>query len=88
MANHASAIKRHRQSLKRATRNQAIRSRVRTLVKKARTHLEAGEKEAAKEATREAQKALHRAASKGVLHPKNAARRISRLARQADGLGQ
>ena len=86
MANHPSAIKRHRQSVKRAARNQAIRTHVRTSVKKARALLQAGDKAAATEALRSVQKTLDKAVSKGVLHRKNASRRIARLARHVDGL--
>ena len=82
MANHPSAQKRHRQSLKRAARNQTIRSGVRTAVKKARTALQGNDPAAATEVAAAA-RVLQKAASKGVLHKNNAARRTSRLARQA-----
>lgn len=86
MANHPSAIKRHRQSVKRAARNQAVRTHVRTSVKKARVLLHAGDKAAAAEALRSVQKTLDKAVSKGVLHRKNASRRFARLARHVDAL--
>ncbi|MBM4268766.1 MAG: 30S ribosomal protein S20 [Deltaproteobacteria bacterium] len=86
MANHPSAEKRHRQSVKRAARNQGVRTRVRSSVKKARTLIESGDKAAAGDAVRLAQKTLDKAVSKGVLHRKNASRRLARLARQAFGL--
>ncbi len=87
MANHPSAEKRHRQSIRRAARNQAVRSQVRTSVKRARTALSGGDVQAAKDACTMAASTLDKAVSKGVLHPNNAARRISRLARQAAKLG-
>jgi len=73
-----SGLKRKRQDLKRAVRNQAIRSRVKTLVKQTR---EAGQPSA--DALRAAISALDAAARKGILHPNAAARKKSRLVRWA-----
>jgi small subunit ribosomal protein S20 len=87
MANHPSAEKRHRQSLRRAARNQAVRSHVRTAVKKARQAVGGGDKQAASEAVKSAARTLDKAVTKGVLHRNNAARRISRLAKAANKLG-
>jgi small subunit ribosomal protein S20 len=81
MANHPSAVKRHRQSERRAQRNQAERSRVRSAVKKARTVATGGDAGAAQSELKAAAKVLQKAASKGVIHRNNASRRISRLAR-------
>ncbi len=78
MANHKSAIKRIRQSEKRRIYNRTYRNRTRTLVKKARTSIESNEDNAA-ELMRQAIRDLDKAASRGVLHPRNAARRKSRL---------
>ena len=83
MANHPSAEKRHRQSVKRAERNQKVRSRVRTVVKAARSAIEGGDKPSALTAVGTASRGLDKAVAKGVLHRNNASRRISRLARQA-----
>ena len=82
MANHPSAEKRHRQSVKRAARNQVLRSRVRTSVKAARVAISAGDATAA-ETVATATRSLDKAVSKGVIHRRNASRRISRLAKQA-----
>jgi small subunit ribosomal protein S20 len=79
VANHASAEKRNRQRIKRTLRNRAITSSVRTLVKKVRTALEAKNRQAAEKALVDAIRALDRAATKGVYHPKSASRTISRL---------
>ena len=79
MANKKSAIKRMRQNEKRRLHNRLFRGRARTEVKKARLALESGELEAAREATNTAVVALDKAASKGVIHQNNAARRKSRL---------
>jgi small subunit ribosomal protein S20 len=86
MANHKSAIKRIRQTLKRQTHNRIYRTRVRTFVKKARTSLVKGTVDAAKEAVRLAVQDLDRAASRGVIHPNNASRRKSRLMKQLAAL--
>jgi small subunit ribosomal protein S20 len=87
MANHPSAEKRHRQSVKRAARNQAVRSNVRTEVKKLRSLVAGTDVEKAKETLPGVASVLDKAASKGVLHRNNAARRISRLAKQVAKLG-
>ncbi|MGH7804982.1 MAG: 30S ribosomal protein S20 [Candidatus Binatia bacterium] len=79
MATHKSADKRHRQSLKRQARNTALKARLRTLVKKARVALEAGDVTAAETRVAEAARALDKAVGKGVLHRNNAARKISRM---------
>ena len=70
--------------MKRALRNRAVRSEVKTLVVKARKSLSgAPVAESDRFAlTLDAVRALDRAAAKGVLHPNNAARRKARLARQ------
>lgn len=82
MANHPSAEKRHRQSVKRAERNRVVRSRVRTGVKRARTAIETGDPAAAA-VIASASRDLDKAATKGVIHRNNASRRKARLARQA-----
>lgn len=86
MANHKSAIKRIRQTLKRQLHNRVYRSRVRTFVKNARASLSKGSADAAKEAVRLAVQDLDRAASRGVIHKNNAARRKSRLMKQLAAL--
>lgn len=79
MANHKSAIKRIRQTEKRRAYNRTWRSRTRTFVKKARSAQQSSDVKAATVATREAIAELDKAASKGVIHKNNAARRKSRL---------
>ncbi len=81
MANHASAIKRHRQSEKRRQRNASVKSSLRTAVKKVKEAVETGKADEAKASLRNAITELDKAASKGVLHRNNAARRVSRLSR-------
>ena len=80
MANHPSAEKRNRQRVKRTDRNRAVKSEVRTIIKKARTSIETTPKDA-KEAVKAASSAIDIAKAKGVVHKKAAARKKSRLAR-------
>ena len=82
MANTLSAMKRNRQNIKRREHNRVFRGRARSFVKKARLAIEAGEVDAAREATLAAAAALDKAAQKGVIHKNNAARRKSRLMQQ------
>ena len=79
MANHKSAIKRHRQSLLARARNRAVKTRVRNVIKAVRVALTAGDSTAAETALLAATKILDKAATKKVIHWKTAARNISRL---------
>lgn len=79
MANHKSAIKRIRTSERKRLRNRIFISRARTQIKAARTEFSGTDVKAAREATVEAIRTLDRAATKGILHRNNAARRKSRL---------
>jgi len=83
VANTKSAQKRNRQALKRRARNQAVRTQVKSAVRKAREALASKDPARVQEALRAAARTLNRAASKGVLHKKNASRRIARLAAAA-----
>ena len=78
MANIKSQEKRNRQTVTRRTRNKAIMSDLKTSIKKVRQAAEAGEP--TDELFRATQKKIDMAASKGVLHPRSAARKKSRLA--------
>jgi small subunit ribosomal protein S20 len=86
MPNHKSAIKRMHQNEKRRLHNKTYRSRSRTLVKKARQAIESGNVASAEEAVQAAVKDLDMAASRGVIHARNAARRKSRLMQQLASL--
>jgi small subunit ribosomal protein S20 len=81
VANHPSALKRHRQSEKRRVRNQAIKTRLRHLVREVRTALAANDGSAAARTLASAARAIDKAVTKGVLHRNAASRKISRLAR-------
>ncbi len=82
MANIKSALKRIRSSRRKQIHNQAVRTRARSAVKNARQAIESGNPENAATAIQAAYSALDRAAIKGVIHKRNAARRKSRLMRQ------
>jgi small subunit ribosomal protein S20 len=81
MNKHPSAQKRHRQSLKRHDRNQAMRSRVRTFVKRVRESVEARNLSEVSVHLASAVRTIDKAVTKGVLHRNTAARKISRLTR-------
>ena len=86
MANIKSQIKRNKQNEKARQRNQAVKSRLKTAVRKFRELSEAGDKDAAVAAGRDAMKALDKAASKGVIHANQAANKKSAMAKQAASL--
>jgi small subunit ribosomal protein S20 len=81
---HPSAIKRHRQSLKRQIRNRTILSQVKNKVRKLRETVDDGNPAAAEAQLRAAIKELNKAATKGVIHRNAASRRIARLSRRVD----
>lgn len=87
LANSKSAEKRIRVSERRRLRNRPFRSAARTYVKKAELAIATGDKEAAQAAVLVATSQLDRVASKGVIHPNNAARRKSRLMKKYNALG-
>ena len=79
MANIKSAKKRIKTNERDRQRNQAVRSKVRTYVKNVLAAVDAKDEAKVKELAPEALSAIDKAASKGVLHPNNAARKRSRL---------
>ncbi len=86
MANSAQARKRARQAEKRRAHNRMLRSRMRTAVKKVRKAIEAGDREQALAAFREAEPVIDKMARKGIIHKNKAARQKSRLAAHLRGL--
>lgn len=82
MANHDSAKKRIRQTIKRTARNKHVRSTVRGYVKVTRDAIASGDAGAAKEALAIAVRHIDKAVSKGVFHRKAGSRYISRLTSQ------
>lgn len=80
MANIKSAKKRILVIDKKTARNKAIKSKVKTYIKKVDALIAAGDKAAAQSALNAATAEINKAASKGVYHKNTAARKISRLA--------
>ena len=80
MANIKSAKKRILVNRTKADRNKAIRSRVKTAIKKVYSTIAAGDKAAAKTELAAATKVIEMAGSKGVYHKNTASRKVSRLA--------
>ena len=79
LANTASAKKRIRSSARKQERNRVFRASARTHIKSSRSLMEQGDLEAAESAALDACRTLDKAARKGILHPRNASRRKSRL---------
>ncbi|MDR2372951.1 MAG: 30S ribosomal protein S20 [Bifidobacteriaceae bacterium] len=86
MANIKSQIKRNRQNEKRRLRNKAVKSELKTYVRRTREAIAAGDKDAAAEALRTATRKLDKAAAKGVIHKNQAANRKSALATRVAAL--
>ena len=86
MANIKSQIKRIKTNEIARKRNVAVRSALKTQVRRFRTAADAGDKEAAAAALQVASKALDKAASKGVIHKNQAANRKSALAKKVASL--
>ena len=86
MANIKSAKKRILVNQTKAARNKAIRSEVKTSIKKVEAAVAANDKAAAVEALKAATSVIEAAASKGVYHKNNAARKVSRLAKLVNGI--
>ncbi len=84
MANHKSALKRARQNEVRRIRNKGYKTRVKKAVKEVRTAIEDNSQEQAQKSFIEAVSIIQKTASKGVIHRKQASRKISRLARQVN----
>jgi len=79
LANHKSALKRHRQSLKRRARNRISKTRIKNTVKAVRVAIEEKDTAKAMEALKAATSVLDKASRKNVIHARQAQRRISRL---------
>ncbi|MCC3654165.1 30S ribosomal protein S20 [Streptomyces sp. S07_1.15] len=86
MANIKSQIKRNKTNEKARQRNKAVKSSLKTAIRKTREAVEAGDLEKATVAVREAAKKLDKAASKGVIHKNAAANKKSALAQRVASL--
>ncbi|TDE89927.1 30S ribosomal protein S20 [Occultella glacieicola] len=86
MANIKSQIKRIGTNEKARLRNKAVKSELKTHVRRVREAVDAGDKEAAGDALKNASRKLDKAVSKGVIHQNQAANRKSALAKQVAAL--
>jgi small subunit ribosomal protein S20 len=88
LANIKSAAKRARQSERRRQHNVALRSKMRTFIKKVLSAVESGDKERAKTAYAEAVPVIDSVSDKGLIHKNKAARHKSRLNQTVKALHQ
>ena len=86
MANIKSQIKRNKQNEKAHQRNKAVKSELRTHVRKFREAVETGDVAAATSALQVASRKLDKAVSKGVIHKNQAANRKSAIAKKLSEL--
>ena len=86
MANIKSQIKRNKTNEKARERNKAVKSELKTHVRRTRDAITAGDKAAAEKALGLATKKLDKAVSKGVIHKNQAANRKSAIAKQVSAL--
>jgi len=88
LANHKSAVKRHRQSLVRRMRNRGQRTEVKNTVKKLFSAIEANDKDAVRTTLIAATSIIAKSSSKGIMHSNTANRTISRLTKRANAVLQ
>ena len=86
MANIKSAKKRILTTETRTARNKAIRSKVKTSIKKVEAAISAGDKAAAQACFLAATSEIDKACTKGVYHKNNASRKISHLSKAVSGM--
>ena len=86
MANIKSQHKRIKTNEKRTERNKAVKSELRTWIRKFRDAAASGDAEAAKSALQAASRKLDKAVSKGVIHANQAANKKSSMARKVASL--
>lgn len=86
MANTKSAKKAARQATRRTAVNKTRRSKMRSYTRKVEEAIASGDQAAAKAALMEAEPVLARTAQKGLVHPKTASRKVSRLAKRVGSM--
>jgi small subunit ribosomal protein S20 len=86
MANHKSAEKAYRKSLKERARNSSFLSRVKTFVKKVESFISAGKVEDAKAAMRETESEIMKCVTRGVIKKNAASRKVSRITKKIKAL--
>ena len=79
---HASAVKAHRQTLKRTAHNSSLRSKLRSGLKAIRAAIESGETDKAKAALSETFSLIDKMSAKGIIHDNAAGRYKSRLVKR------
>jgi small subunit ribosomal protein S20 len=87
VANHKSALKRAGQNERRRMRNKAVKTTVKNEIKAVRLTTAEGKAQDAAARLNSAKSKIDKAAKKGVLHRRTAARKISRLAKLVNGIG-
>lgn len=83
MANIKQQLKRIQTNEKRTERNKAVKSELRTWVRRFREAADAGDRDAAQDALKKASTKLDKAVSKGVIHQNQAANKKSAMAKRA-----
>jgi small subunit ribosomal protein S20 len=86
VANIKSQLKRIKTNAKRTERNKAVKSELRTWIRKFREAAASGDKDATADALKTASKKLDKAASKGVIHKNQAANKKAAMAKRANSL--
>ena len=86
MANHKSALKRHRQSIAQRLRNRSQRSAMKNTVKKLHSAIESNDKDAVRTTLIDATSIIAKTATKGIIHSNTANRTISRLTKRANAV--
>jgi small subunit ribosomal protein S20 len=86
MATHKSVLKRNKQSKEKRLRNRNVKSNLKTTMKAVSAAIEEKDPKKAQEVLSQVTPVINKAASKGVIHKKNAARKISRLTRKVNAL--
>ena len=79
---HASAVKAHRQTIKRTEHNRALRSKLRTALKSIRAAIDTGDTAAAKSALNQTFSIIDKMSGKGIIHDNAAGRYKSRIAKR------
>jgi small subunit ribosomal protein S20 len=81
--------KRDKQSVKRGAHNKGVRTRLRNLSRDFYRAVQSGDEERARQLRDETQRAYNKAATRGIIHPNRAARKVSRLDKAlASGRGE
>jgi len=86
MANTPSAKKAARKIAHRTAANKVPRTRMRSFIRKVEEAIASGDKNAARDALKEAQPQIMKAAAKGIIHRHTASRKVSRLSHRVEAL--